>query len=73
MSDANSRHVGGQHYKGFDIQTWDFILDHEMGYLEGNVIKYVDRYKRKNGLEDLQKARHYLDKLIEEVEASGTK
>lgn len=69
MSTANNTQHGGDHYKNFKIQTWDFILDHEMGYLEGNVIKYVDRYKRKNGLEDLYKAQHYLSKLIEDVES----
>lgn len=60
--------IGGNHYQGFKIQTWDFILDHKLGFLEGNIIKYVDRHSRKNGLEDLKKAKHYLDKLIEEME-----
>jgi hypothetical protein len=50
------------------LECWDVILDQEMNFLEGNIIKYVWRYKEKNGVEDLKKARVYLDKLISEVE-----
>jgi hypothetical protein len=50
------------------LECWDVILDQEMGFLEGNIIKYLWRYKEKNGVEDLKKARVYLDKLISEVE-----
>jgi hypothetical protein len=49
------------------LECWDVILDQEMDFLEGNIIKYVWRYKEKNGVEDLKKARVYLDKLISEV------
>lgn len=63
---ANDTQIAGAHYKDQPIQTWDYIYQNNIGYLEGNVIKYVSRYKNKNGLEDLKKARHYLDKLIEE-------
>ncbi len=52
------------------IQTWDYIYSHKMGYLEGNIVKYVTRYEYKNGLEDLYKAREYLNKLIEYKEKS---
>lgn len=61
---ANDVQVGGTHYRN-KIQPWDYIISHNLNYLEGNIIKYVTRYKGKHGLEDLQKARHYLDKLIE--------
>lgn len=64
---ANDKQVGGEHYKGKAIQPWDFIISNELGYLEGNVIKYVSRYKKKNGMQDLQKAKHYLEKLMEVV------
>lgn len=57
----------GDHYRA-GIETWDYILSQGLGYLEGNVIKYVTRYKRKNGIEDLRKAQHYLTKLIEVTE-----
>lgn len=59
--------VSPAHYKQGSIETIEYILDQEMNYLEGNIIKYVSRYKLKNGIEDLHKARWYLDKLIEEA------
>lgn len=49
------------------IQVTDFILSNDLGWCEGNIIKYVIRYKAKNGLEDLEKAKWYLEKLIEEL------
>jgi hypothetical protein len=57
--------VSPAHYKQGDIEVIDYILDQKFDYLEGNIIKYVSRYKNKNGIEDLRKARWYLDKLIE--------
>lgn len=71
LSTANNTQVGGSHYQG-RIQTWDYIIAQDLGYLEGNIVKYVSRWKKKNGLEDLEKARHYLDKLIETAK-EGTK
>jgi len=62
---ANDHQVGGSHYKDRAIQPWDFIIANDLGFLEGNVIKYVARYKEKNGLKDLAKAHHYLEKLME--------
>jgi hypothetical protein len=66
--DANAVQVGGDHYKGKAIQPWDYIIGNNLGYLEGNIIKYVSRWKDKNGLQDLKKAQHYLQKLIETVD-----
>lgn len=57
--------VGGSHYKGFKIQPVEFIHQNGIGYMAGNVIKYVSRYQDKNGIEDLKKARHYIDMMIE--------
>jgi hypothetical protein len=51
-----------KHYNQGKIETIDYIEG--MGYIEGNIIKYVSRYKHKNGLEDLKKAKWYLDRLI---------
>jgi hypothetical protein len=65
MTTANDTQEGGSHYQRLPVQLWDFVHENGIGYLAGNVIKYVTRYKSKNGLEDLKKARHYLDKLIE--------
>lgn len=64
MSDVNEKQVGGTHYKTA-IQPWDYIAVNNIGYFEGNVIKYVSRWRQKNGVEDLKKAVHYLQKLIE--------
>ena len=63
--------VGGDHYKDNRIQVWDAIHDWNLGYFSGNVVKYVARHTKKGGLEDLKKARHYLDKLIAVWEAKA--
>lgn len=56
---------GGDHYKHMPIQVVAYNHKNGIGYMEGNVIKYVSRWRRKGGVEDLKKARHYLDLLIE--------
>ena len=62
---ANAQQVGGAHYATKAIQPWDYIVANNLGYLEGNIVKYVSRWKDKGGVEDLKKAQHYLQKLIE--------
>ena len=62
---ANEQQVGGAHYATKAIQPWDFIIANNLGYLEGNIVKYVSRWKDKGGVQDLKKAQHYLQKLIE--------
>lgn len=57
--------VGGDHYKSCAIQPIEFIHANGIGFAEGNVIKYVARWRAKGGIEDLRKARHYLDLLID--------
>ena len=56
-----------KHYDkvGFGIQPLEYIIANELDFLEGNVIKYVSRYPHKGGLNDLLKARTYIEKLIE--------
>lgn len=66
-SKANQKQIGGTHYKT-SIEPWDAIVSWELGYLDGNVVKYVARWRKKGGLADLKKAQHYLEKLIEEEE-----
>lgn len=61
---------GGSHYKDLAIQPVEFIHANNIGYMEGNVIKYLVRWRNKNGIQDLKKARHYIDLLIE---MEGTK
>jgi hypothetical protein len=63
--EASSSQVGGSHYRDFAIQPSEFIHRNKLGFLVGNVIKYVVRYKLKNGRQDLEKAKHYIDLLIE--------
>lgn len=58
------------HYTGGKIEVWDFIIDQKMNYLEGNICKYLCRYKSKNGLEDLLKCKAYLEKLIASLQES---
>lgn len=69
---ANDKQVGGSHYAEKAIQPWDYILANKLGYLEGNVVKYISRWKEKGGVDDLRKVIHYTEKLIE-VETKGTK
>lgn len=57
--------IGGNHYKDMNIQPLEFIMANNLPYCEANIIKYICRYKSKNGIQDLNKARHYLDILIE--------
>lgn len=68
MSSHFDSQVGGSHYKELAIQPLEFIVKNELDFLQGNVVKYVVRYKVKGGLEDLKKARHYLDMMIELME-----
>lgn len=57
--------VSGTHYKDLPIQPVEYIHANAIGYFEGNVIKYVSRWRKKNGIADLEKARHYIELLIE--------
>lgn len=59
------KQVGGNHYKQFPIQPVEFINANNLSYMQGNVIKYVVRYPFKNGIADLEKAKHYIEMLIE--------
>lgn len=57
---AKREQIGGNHYNNKKIQPIDYILENNLPYCEGNVIKYVTRHKEKNGAEDIRKAIHYL-------------
>ena len=70
MTDAGSRQIGGAHYTSKSVQPWQameaWMTEEQFkGFLKGNVIKYLARCDDKGGKIDLEKARHYLDKLIE--------
>lgn len=62
---AKSRQVGGDHYKDMSIQPIEFVLANNLGFCEGNVIKYICRYASKNGEQDLDKVIHYVELLKE--------
>jgi len=65
---ALDKQPGGNHYKDYAIQPIEFITRNLIPYREANVIKYIVRHRDKNGLEDLQKAMHYIEMLIEDYE-----
>lgn len=62
---ATSTQIGGDHYRNNAIQPIDYIMGNGLDFCEGNVVKYVTRWKHKGGVEDLKKARQYLDFIIE--------
>lgn len=66
VDSATDIQIGGNHYKDMTIQPIDFIMANNLSFCQGNVIKYICRYKNKNGIQDLQKAKQYIDFLIEE-------
>lgn len=65
---TNDYQIDGSHYHTSNVQHWDAVVFSGSGYLEGCCTKYLARWRQKNGLTDLHKAEHYLDKLIELVE-----
>lgn len=72
MADSTSaRQVGGDHYVKRAIAPWDVWAEYDMNAFEGAVLKYLLRWKDKGGVEDLKKARHTLDRLIEIEESRG--
>ena len=60
-----SNNISPSYYQKGSIEVTDYITSNEMSFVEGNIIKYVTRYKEKSGIQDLRKARWYLDKLIQ--------
>lgn len=67
--DPLSVQVGGNHYKDMAIQPVEYIIKNNIPFVEGNVIKYVSRWRKKNGVQDLEKAKHLLDVLIQNEKA----
>lgn len=65
MTKSMGKQEGGTHYKDYIIQPIEFIYANNIPFIEGNVIKYVMRHRYKNGLQDLLKAKHYIDLLID--------
>ena len=65
--------VGGSHYKNKKIEPIDYIMSNDLNFCEGNVIKYITRYKEKGGIEDLKKAKQYIDFIIAKLELKGNR
>ena len=63
VSDPLEKQVGGDHYKSLKIQPIEYIMANELGFCEGNVIKYITRYAKKGGVQDLDKVIHYIELL----------
>ena len=67
------KQIGGSHYKQFFIQPWTFIRKNGLNPFQANVIKYVCRYLNKNGVEDLEKIKHYCDLEIKKLKDTKKK
>jgi hypothetical protein len=63
------KQVGGSHYKKYKIQPIEFIVKNNIGFVEGNIIKYILRFKEKGGVQDLEKAKHYIELLIDSTKS----
>jgi hypothetical protein len=71
---ANEEQVGGDHYrKHGDLQHWDVVAHFNLDYFQGQITRYVLRWRDKGGMQDLQKAQHYLRKYLELIEAGSIK
>lgn len=62
---ADDKQISGNHYKEMSIQPWTYVHANNLGYFEGSAIKYITRWRSKGGIADIQKAIHFLEKLIE--------
>lgn len=65
--------VGGSHYTDCSIQPIEYIWANNLGFSEGNVVKYITRWRAKGGIKDLEKARHHIALLIEHAQNTGVK
>lgn len=63
---ANDRQVDGTHYRS-EIQHWDYVIANDLDYFQAQITKYVTRWKKKNGIKDLEKAQHFLEKYLETI------
>lgn len=68
---VEEKQVGGNHYATMAITPTEYILANDIGWLEGNAIKYLSRHKNKNGKEDIEKAIHYCELILEKEYKDG--
>ena len=62
---ATDKQIGGSHYTRFKIQPIEFISKNNLSFIQGCIIKYICRFDKKNGVEDLEKIKHYCDLQIQ--------
>lgn len=62
---VNDRQAGGRHYKGLNIEPWDYIIANGIPFVDGEAIKYITRHRIKGRRVDLEKAIHCLEKIME--------
>jgi hypothetical protein len=68
---SSEKQVGGKHYLKYKIQPVEFIIKNNIGFVEGNIIKYILRFKEKGGVQDLYKRlKHYIELLIDSTKSS---
>ena len=65
MSDVYKKQIGGSHYKDMKIQPSKFVIENKLLFPEGNVIKYICRHQYKGGKQDLEKAIHFIEMIVE--------
>ena len=65
LSTPYTKQIGGKHYLKYKIQPREFVVENKLLYPEGNIIKYILRHPYKGGKEDLEKAKHFIDMIIE--------
>lgn len=65
LTKSTDKQVGGSHYKDCSVQPVQYIMANKLNFCEGNVVKYVTRHRLKGAKNDLLKARHYIDLLLE--------
>lgn len=61
---ANDKQISGEHYKA-PIQCWDYIAANDLDFFQGSAISYITRHKKKGGRRDIEKAVHFLEKILE--------
>lgn len=67
MTSANSHQIAGSHYAG-EYQHWDLVIDLKIPYMHAQVIRYVYRWRKKGGIQDLRKAKHFIQKMNERLD-----
>tara|TARA_B100000530_G_scaffold15475_4_gene10779 strand:- start:1484 stop:1702 length:219 start_codon:yes stop_codon:yes gene_type:complete len=72
MEKPTDKQVGGDHYKNCTIQPVVYIESNKLGFLMGNVVKYVTRYSVNSNVQDLEKAKHYIELQLQLLEEGAS-